>query len=81
MVGGAVILNAQLKPLKVSWIGVCKKWLPLVDLFRNCRLEIQAGLSELRRLFEVFGLAPSGEVKSHLIEYTLIYLRLKYCEK
>lgn len=31
---------------------------PLVDLFRNYKLEIQYSLSELKRLFEVFNLSP-----------------------
>ena len=34
-----------------------KEWLPLVDLFRNCKVEIQFTLLELKRLFEVFNLS------------------------
>ena len=31
--------------------------LPVVDLFRNCKVEIQFTLLELKRLFEVFNLS------------------------
>ena len=32
--------------------------LPLIDLFRNYRVEIQFSLLELKRLFEVFNSSP-----------------------
>jgi len=33
-----------------------KNWLPLVDLFRNYKLEIQFTLADLKRLSEIFSL-------------------------
>ena len=46
--------------------GKQRKWLPLVDLFRNYKLEIQFTLADLKRLSEMFGLpkivyVPTGK--------------------
>jgi len=43
---------------KVFACSSSQTWLPLIDLFRNYRVEIQFQLSELKRLFEVLNLSP-----------------------